>query len=117
MVKIIKFPTKPVREWACIEKGLHKTLSDAQADKSMISHICKKMKKHYEKYNVGLNFNLNLDLPSSAETKEIEKSVEASVESFGKQIRKLMGEVFTGLLMLEIELYGLKRLSTNNSGA
>jgi hypothetical protein len=112
MADILPFPTKPVRDWAEIEKSLRAVLAQPGVPADMVEAVVTGMKPVVLKYSRGFSTSLNLRLPAGATAQEgeaIGDAVRTCLTEMERQFQELMHEVLLDRLYLEIELYGLRR--------
>jgi len=77
MAKILRFPTKSVRDWTIVEKALRKVLDGTPADQTAKDTIVERMKPVYELCNRSFSASVELPLPQSAGAQDRQRVVDA----------------------------------------
>lgn len=107
MANVINFPTKSVRDWQAIEKGLRKIFKRAAFGKEMTDHLCSVMKGYFKKYDI--KFTLNVALPAEASNKTVLEPIQQAADKLSKQIHEIVYQMLVhDILRLHVELYTLK---------
>lgn len=105
MANNIRFPIDSVQGWGLIERGIREILSESNASDEMTTSICKKMRNHYDKFNVELSFSFSLPSCISLNSKDVEPLVQSIKEGTSKTIHQYTNQMLPEILKLEMQLY------------
>ncbi len=103
MSKIIKFPTKSVREWNSIKATIIDTLNETSASEMFKSEIVEKMKIAYDEHD--FSYPLSLALPE-----EYAPVITSGLTEFTTALQSHNSKLMLKRLKLEIELAVAKGL-------
>lgn len=109
MGDLIEFPSKSVRDWAVLERGIRRALVNAGASTEMQSHVVSRMHSFWKEeleqsyvFKFNMRPSLNISKQSSM---EIENSIREAVSNFQEQIQEHHQKLFIDRTKVEIDLF------------
>ena len=109
---IIQFPTDAVREWVRYEKIIHRALEQHGASSEMTKEVCARMKEAFEKFRSRFDFSYQLPPLPEGLGREIHDSINKALKTFADQVHEYTSQLMLDRLLLGIELYNLRHVST-----
>jgi len=112
MSNVIKFPSRPERQWTDMEKILRSHLQKASAPEAMEEELMTRMRAVFMEYHQR-EWNIEFQLPvpagmSETDQEKLRAAVHEGFAQLASRIHELTNHVFCDRVSLEIELYNLR---------
>jgi hypothetical protein len=112
---IIEFPTRVVRDWIGYEKVIREKMQEGGASPEMIKEVCERMKEVFPKFATGFEFRFEIPRLPEELAIAIQNSIKKTLTKFREEIHEYTNQLILEHLRLEIELYNLRHVGTQES--